>query len=179
MTSGAIRPFVDGDGAAGFHSGVHALDDFLVRHAATNERRGICRVYVRERAPEDPPDLPAVVGFYTLSMADVEADEVVSVLGSRLPRYPMPVALIGRLAVDERARGRRVGEALLVDALRRVLDAAGVVGCVGVVVDAKDERAEAFYARYDFQPLRAGPRPRRMFISVAQVRASFDDLRTE
>jgi len=111
MTSGVNRPIEDGDGASGLRSGVRALDDFPARHAVDNDRRGICRVYVRARDHEDPADAPRVVGFYTLSMADVEADEAALALGTRLPRHPMPVALIGRLAVDHRARGRGIGVA--------------------------------------------------------------------
>jgi len=70
-----------------------------------------------------------------------------SVIGQELPGYPMPVALIGRLAVDERARGRRLGESLLIDALERVVAAAEILACLGVIVDAKDEGAERFYEK--------------------------------
>lgn len=82
-----------------------------------------------------------------------------------LPKYPMPVALIGRLAVHQRAHGRRFGEKLLIDALQRVVVAADIVGCVGVVVDAKDEGAEQFYAKYDLTTIHAENWPRRMFLS--------------
>jgi predicted N-acetyltransferase YhbS len=83
------------------------------------------------------------------------------------------VALIGRLAVDERAQGRRLGEVILLDALRRVLDAADVVGCVGAIVDAKDEGAERFYAKYDFETISAEKWPHRMFVPSATIRAAF------
>lgn len=74
------------------------------------------RTHVVEASAADlQSGLPAVLGFYTLSMASVTSQEAASVLERRLPRYPMPVALIGRLAVDERARGRRHGETLLID----------------------------------------------------------------
>jgi hypothetical protein len=65
--------------------------------------------------------------------------------------------------VDQRATRRRIGEALLMDALRRVIDAASVLGCVAVIVDAKDEDAERFYAKYDFVTVAADAWPRRMF----------------
>lgn len=168
MTSPEVRPFALEDAATGFRSGVRALDDFLARHAAVNDALGVCRTYVM------PGDDPPVLGFYTLSMADVESAEVAPALGARLPRYPMPVALVGRLAVDERARGRRIGEALLVDALRRTLEVSAVVGCVGVIVDAKDGGAAAFYARYGFAALTAGAWPQRMFLPLATIRESFE-----
>jgi len=164
-----------GDVAAGFRCGKHPLDDFFARHALTNDGVGICRVYVLRRCDADPPSLPPILGFYTLSMASVTAESLSSVLREKLPRYPLPVALIGRLAVDERAQGRRLGEAILLDALRRALDAAEVVGCMGVVVDAKDEGAERFYAKYDFETIAAESWPRRMFVSSATLRAAFAD----
>lgn len=85
----------------------------------------------------------------------------------------MPVALIGRLAIDTRAQGRRFGEALLLDALARVVDAAGIVGCTGIIVDAKDEGAEQFYAKYDFVAVSAETWPHRMFLAIATAKAAF------
>jgi GNAT superfamily N-acetyltransferase len=141
------------DVVAGFRCGKRPLDDFFARHALANDRAGICRVYVLRRCEADPPILPPILGFYTLSMASVPAASLTSILREKLPRYPLPVALIGRLAVDEQAQGRRLGEVILLDALRRALDAAEVVGCMGVIVDAKDESAERFYAKYDFETI--------------------------
>ena len=108
-------------------------------------------------------------------MASVTADSLTRVLREKLPRYPLPVALIGRLAVDERAQGRRLGEIILLDALRRVLDAAEVVGCMGAIVDAKDEGAERFYKRYDFETIAGEAWPHRMFLSSATLRLAFAD----
>jgi predicted N-acetyltransferase YhbS len=86
----------------------------------------------------------------------------------------MPVALIGRLAIHERAQGRRLGEKLLMDALRRVVDAANLLGCTGVIVDAKDEGAECFYLKYDFVTITEDDWPRRMFLSIETARSAFD-----
>lgn len=85
----------------------------------------------------------------------------------------MPVALIGRLAVDERARGRRLGEAIVLDALLRVITAAEIIGCLGVIVDAKDEDAERFYVKYDFVTVDATSWPHRMFVPIDVARAAF------
>ena len=87
----------------------------------------------------------------------------------------MSVALIGRLAVDERARGRRLGETLLIDALRRVVDAAAIVGCIGVIVDAKDDGAERFSWKYDFVTMHAEEWPRRMFLPIGTAKAAFSE----
>jgi GNAT superfamily N-acetyltransferase len=163
------------DVVAGFRCGKHPLDDFFARHALANERAGICRVYVLRRREADPLSLPPILGFFTLSMASVTADSLTPVLQGKLPKYPLPVALIGRLAVDERAQGRRLGEVILLDALRRVPDAAEVVGCMSVIVDAKNEGAERFYAKYDFETIAAESWPHRMFVSSAMLRSAFAD----
>ena len=92
------------DVVVGFRSGVHPLDDYFARHALPNDRAGVSRCFVL--CPE-VAELPIVCGFYTLSMASVRADAIRSTMKARLPRYPLPVALIGRLAVDERAWSRR------------------------------------------------------------------------
>jgi GNAT superfamily N-acetyltransferase len=161
------------DVTSGFSCGKHPLDDYFRRHALSNDRAGIGRAYVLRRAEGDPSALPRVLGFYTLSMAVAESAHVAKALGAKLPKYPMPVALIGRLAIDTRAQGRRLGESLLLDALARVVDAAGIVGCTGIIVDAKDDGAEQFYAKYDFITVSAETWPHRMFLAIATAKAAF------
>lgn len=168
-------PIERSDIEQGFSCGVRALDDYFARHALSNDSAGIGRAYVLRRDPTQSDALPFVLGFYTLSMALAESDQVAEVLAHKLPKYPMPVALIGRLAVDKRTQGLRLGETLLVDALRRVVTAADILGCMGVVVDAKDEGAAKFYARYDFVSVTHEAWPRRMFLPIAVVRAAFGD----
>src|SRR5262245_44057028 len=101
-------PIEEADAKSGFSCGKHVLDDYFARHALANDRRGIGRAFVLRRAESDPPELPVVLGFYTLSMASAESAQVAVAITERLPRYPIPVALIGRLAVDGRAQGRRL-----------------------------------------------------------------------
>jgi GNAT superfamily N-acetyltransferase len=113
---------------------------------------------------------PIVLGYYTLSMALLGSSEASSVLRTRLPRYPMPVALIGRLAVHELARGRWLGELLLGDAFDRVVALADQIGCLGVVVDAKDEEAERFYLKYAFTSVDETSSPKRMFLPLESLR---------
>lgn len=160
------------DAKSGFRSGKHPLDDYFARHALKNDRDGVGRAYVLRRSELDAPSLPLVLGFYTLSMALVESEQAAKAIEKKLPRYPMPVALIGRLAVDERARGRRLGETLLLDAPRRVVDAADILGCIGVIVDAKDEDAERFYAKYDFVTVHDALWPRRNFLPLSVANAA-------
>jgi GNAT superfamily N-acetyltransferase len=119
------------------------------------------------------PDLgdPTVLGCSTSSMAVLGSSEASAVLQARLPRYPVPVALIGRLAVQEAARGRGLGELLIGDALDRVLAISDPIGCLGIVVDAKDEDAERFYLKYAFTTVEETAFPRRMFLPLASIRA--------
>lgn len=168
-------PLTEKDASSGFHSGEHALDDYFRRHALSNEEAGVGRTYVLRRG-QGVQELPPVLGFYTLSMATVDAAHISALVERRLPRYPMPAALLGRLAVDTRARGRRFGEVLLTDALRRVLEASTLLGCIGMIVDAKNESAYNFYKKYSFiqiQNLDQDLWPKRMFLPIRTIRNSF------
>ena len=150
----------------------HPLNDFLARHALGNDRRGLGKTFVL-RPPGDADDLPPVLGFYTLSMATLDSSAASPHVTGKLPRYPIPVALIGRLAIERRAQRRGYGELLLGDALARVQAAAGQVGCLGVIVDAKDEAAERFYQQYGFHLLAGSDAyPRRLFLPMSTVAAA-------
>ncbi len=175
MTELTIR-IEQADVASGFRSGTHALDDYFSRHALGNDRDGVSTAYVLRRADGDPQEWPRVIGYYTLSMAEVASPLAAAVLGRKLPRYPLPVALIGRLAVHRQVQGRRFGEKLLLDALRRVAAAASGLGCLGVIVDAKDEGAARFYARYGFVALQELERwPHRYFLGMNAIHGAFAD----
>lgn len=90
--------------------------------------------------------------------------ELLADLAKRLPRYPtVPAVRIGRLAVDERFRGKGLGGALLADALRRVLQSPPAA--FALLVDAKDDQAAAFYRHHGFEPLAS--QPRTLFLPVA------------
>ena len=92
-----------------------------------------------------------VVGFYSLAASAVQRSRMSSRVGRNMPD-PVPVILVGQLAVDEACRGRRLGSDLLVDDGRRARSAAGIVGARAVVVQVIDERAKAFYGRFGFRP---------------------------
>lgn len=159
------EPIGPEDPTSGFRCGKHALDDFFKRHALDNDRRGLGKTYVLRQGG-------AVLGYYTLSMADVEPDVLAAPSGARYPRYPLPVALLGRLAVAETAQGKGIEARLLRDALRRVAALADQIGCVGVVVDAMDEEAARFYEKFGFESVTTGPWPRRMFLAIGTLRAA-------
>jgi GNAT superfamily N-acetyltransferase len=110
----------------------------------------------------------------------VERESLPAAIAGKLPRYPVPVVLIGRLAVDERARRQRVGERLLLDAHDRALAIAAQGGAVGVIVDAKDANAVGFYEHYGYEALEDSEAasvsewPRRMFLPMQTLRLARD-----
>lgn len=132
----------------GFDCGHAALDDYLRRYASQSQRHHLAQVYVTEASDGK------VLGYYTLSAASLSHGELPESLARRLPRYPVPAVLIGRLASDRRAResGLRIGSHLLIHALRQALRAADTIGVQCVIVNSKPE-AVAFYCRFGFIPL--------------------------
>lgn len=156
------------DTGSDFSCGIPPLDAYFQKHALPNHARGVGRTYVL-RSPATSTG-PSVIGFYTVSMAQLMRADLPAPAQKGLPAYPLPVALVGRLAVDHRVQGGGYGKVLLGDALQRVLQAAHQVACLGVIVDAKDARAEGFYSRHGFTALAAvGAFPRRMFLPLSML----------
>lgn len=166
-----IAKIEDADVASGFRCGKEPLDNYFARYAVKNHRDGIGITYVLRGKPENPAEPWRVLGFYTVSMAHADAEHLPPELKKKLPKYPMPVALIGRFAIDQRVQGKGLGGKLLFDAFRRIVDAANILGCVWIVVDAKDEDARRFYEKFDFISVPGESWPRRMMIAVGTVRA--------
>ena len=127
-----------------FDCGVEELNSYLQRYSGQHERKGMGRTYVAIEKNDE-----RVLGYYTLASSAVAFD----IVPENLPRHPIPVALIGRLAVDKTARRQRLGETLLIHALQSAQHAAKIVGIYAVVVDAFDESARNFYTRYGFSEL--------------------------
>ncbi len=130
---------------AGFDCGDAALNEFLQKHAGQQQRRDFGKTYL---ALDD--NASTVLGFITVSAGQIATTTLPAEL--KLPRYPVPVLRIGRLAVDTRAQGKGIAQDLLAFALRLALDFSQQVGLYAVVVDAKHERARDFYARLGFIP---------------------------
>ena len=133
---------------AGFSSGVEALDRSFREQATQDVRRRATACYVAVEASS-----ATVAGFYTLAAAGVPLSDLPAEIAKRLPRYPsVPVARLGRLGVGQEHRGRKLGSALLWDAVARSLRSE--IAVFALVVDAKDEAAEAFYRHHGFVLLR-------------------------
>lgn len=144
----SVHPLAASHDRRGFDSGDDALDEFLRRYAGQNERHGISRTFVAVL-----PDAPTVIGYYTLRMGEVSLEQMPEEERRRLPRYPVPVAHLARLAVDRRHRGPGLGEYLLMNALERALTLTDSIGVYAVEVFAKTEAAREFYLRYGFHAL--------------------------
>ena len=146
----SIEKLSKGHDRKSFNCGVPDLDDYLQRFARQNEAAGISQHFVAL----DAPDSRVIHGYYALCAGAVAFDQVSRDLRKRLPRYPVPVAHLGRLAVDQSAAGQRLGEFLLMDALARTLRAADQIGIHAVEVVAINESARTFYRKYGFYPLK-------------------------
>jgi GNAT superfamily N-acetyltransferase len=158
-----IAPLAAGHERAPFDCGDAALNDFLRRFARQNQQRGVNRTFVAL-----PHGSNRVVGFYSLSAGAVAFTELPGALRRSLPRYPVPVAHLARLATCFSVRGRGLGEALLFDALQRVERVSGEIGIVGVEVRAKHDGVRSFYARYGFVPLVEDPL--RLYLPLRSLR---------
>ena len=149
---------------AAFSCGVDALDRYLHVQAGQDSRRRVASCFVLV-APDG-----SLAGYYTLSATGIALADLPPDVVKKLPRYPLvPGALMGRLAVDHRWQGERLGELLLFDAFSRALRSD--LAAYAFLVDAKDDRAETFYKRYEFRGL-SGP-GRRLYIPLADIARLF------
>ena len=151
-----------------FSCGLPELDRYLKRQAGQDVRRRFSRVFVCTAGNAD-----AVLGFYTLSALSLDLASLPEELSRKLPRHPVPCALIGRLAVDASVHGLGLGRLLLADAVRRVVTASQTVAMYALIVDAANDAAKRFYEGYGFAPLTENPM--RLFLPLAN--AAFQSLK--
>ena len=165
----SIRRLQPSDDRSRFRSGNVDLDRFFQRFAGQNQfRHHIGTTYV---AVDDGN----ILGFATVAPSEIAADGIPEAERKRLPRYPLPVLRLARLATEESARGRGIGSTLLQAVFTLAHTMSDELGCVGVVVDAKPD-AIAFYEKLGFVALqpRAGqlgdrPEPLPMFLELGAI----------
>lgn len=149
---------------SGFQSGHEALDRWLERYAGQSERRDAARTFVISGDGR-------VIGYYALLAGELDHDEATGQIRKGMSRYyPIPVAILARLAVDRRHQNRGLGAILLRDALRRVVLASEQLAIRAVVVHAIDESAAGFYAHFGFRALSTTPRT--LMVTLAELRAA-------
>lgn len=134
----------------GFDCGKPPLDDFLKRFALASQRGGGSRTYVVSRNNR-------VVGYYSLAPGSVEPSSVPERVLRGQPKHPVPVVLLARLALDQSEQGKGLGKHLLLDAFRRAIAGAEVIGGRALLIHAKDDEARRFYLRYDAEPSPTDP----------------------
>ncbi len=156
-----IEPLHSAHDRKRFASGTPALDRYFREQVTQDVRRRVSACYVAVEITTGH-----VAGYYTLSAASVLLADLPGEMARRLPRYPaVPVARLGRLAVDQGYRGRGLGGALLWDAVSRA--ARSEIAVFALVVDAKDAQAEAFYRHHGFVAF--GDRPRQLVLPLANL----------
>lgn len=129
-----------------FSCGVVELDNYLHRLAVQQSKKGVAavRVLVESQSPR------TIVGFYTLSAAQVELAQFDEKTQKKLPRYPVPCFRMGRFAVASTHHARGIGKVLMGCAVARCLEAKKQVAAYALLVDAKNEQAKTFYLHYGF-----------------------------
>lgn len=165
----ALRP---SDDRSAFQSGDEALDRFFRKYAGQNQFRHYLGVtYV---AVEDGH----VLGFATIAPGQLDVEELPAATRKKMPRYPLPILRLARLAVDQSAQSQGLGTQLLRFVCRLAGKMADDYGCAGVIVDAKPE-AVSFYKKFGFVPCdalegqsEARPRPTMMFLAMGAMKAA-------
>ena len=143
-----IEKLTPGQDRTLFDCGKQPLNDFIQKYASQNQRLGVSQTYVAIR-----PGANRIEGYYAISSGAVLFATLPDETRKGLPRYPIPVAHIGRLAVEKAAQGKGLGRVLLLDAMERILQAADFIGIHAIEVWAKDDDAKRFYVKYGFVPL--------------------------
>lgn len=161
------EPISEAHGLSAFDSGEPALDDWLRRRALRNEMGGGSRTYVVCAAPGK-----RVVAYYCLAAGAVAHAGTSGQVRRNMPD-PVPVIVIGRLAVDRAFQGQGLGRALLRDAILRTIQAAGIAGIRAILVHAISEAARRFYERCGFHTSSLDPMT--LLITVAEAEKSLAD----
>lgn len=155
-----VEPLTREHDRRSFACGVDTLDRYLKEQATQDIRRGVTSCYIAR-----PSENAKVVGYYTIAMGSVPLGDFPPEIVRKLPRYPsVPVARVGRLAVDAELRGRGLGSVLLLNAIARVHGSD--IAAFAVVVDAENETAATFYLRNGF--VRFESVPQRLFFPLGE-----------
>jgi GNAT superfamily N-acetyltransferase len=143
-----------------FACGVTALDDYLATRATQDIKRRIGNCFVAVT------DDNKIAGYYTLAATSIPLPDITEADARKLPRYPViPAALIGRLAIDQRFQGKKLGGALIIDAAKRAATSDAAI--YALIVEAKDATAKAFYEHLGFATFRS--KPRSLYLPLATL----------
>jgi GNAT superfamily N-acetyltransferase len=160
-----IEPLGPNHDRTAFLCGVPELDAYIQRQAFQDLKRNLAAVFVLTS------DSRTIAGFYTLSSHSIRAAELPEYMAKKLPGFPLPVSLLGRMAVARFLQGQGWGEFLLLHALKRAWIGSRQVASWAVVVDAKSG-VRAFYLKHDFLPLPV--QPNRVFLPMKTIEKVFE-----
>jgi GNAT superfamily N-acetyltransferase len=153
---------------ANFDCGVPLLNEWLQHQAGQAQRKRLASVWIAV-SPAQPN---RVLGYYSLAPWQIAFEGCPESLRKRLPRYPVHVSLIARLAVDREHQGKGLGGVLLADALKRTWLASEAVPVQAVLVHAKDDRAAQFYRNHGFIPF--PHEPHHLYLPMQSVSRLFE-----
>ena len=167
-----IRVLRPSDDRSAFQSGDESLDRFFHKYAGQNQFRHYLGVtYVAA-------DGRRILGFATVAPGQLDVDEIPAAARKKMPRYPLPILRLARLAIDRSAQSLGLGTQLLRFVCQLAVKMSANYGCAGLVADAKPEAVD-FYAKYGFVPYEAlegqsedRPRPTMMFLAMRTIRAA-------
>ena len=160
------RPLAESDNRDLFDCGRDSLNTWFRHHAWANQASGASRVNVITDAVSG-----RVVGYVTLSAAQIERAFLPKPQQRNRPD-PLPVTLLGQLAVDKEFQGQGHAASLLLFALKTAMSAAKIIGSIGVITHPLDDSVRAFYARWGFQDLPFDPR-RAMMVRMIDLERAF------
>lgn len=158
-----IEPLGNNHNRAAFSCGTDDLDNYFRRQASQDTKRRIARIFV----VRSESDNETVLGYYTLSALSIDLSALPSDLAKKLPKHPIPAALIGRLAVSSESQRTGIGKLLLVDAIQRTLAVSDEIAVYAMVVDALNNEAEAFYRSFGFIKLSSDTN--RLFLPLKSI----------
>jgi GNAT superfamily N-acetyltransferase len=129
-----------------FHCNVESLDRYIHKQARQDIKRCISRIFVAS-FPDRPEE---IMGYYSLSTLSIDLSQLPEKMSQKLPKHPIPAALIGRLAVSKNAQKCGIGKMLLVDAIKRTLSVTDQIAIYAMVVDSVNDTAIEFYEQFGF-----------------------------
>ena len=144
-----------------FDCGIEPLNSYLKLYARQAQKRQGARTYVVAKNRQ-------VIGYYTIVFGGVDWNDAPDYVRKGLGKYPIPVMIVARLAVDKSWSGKGVGNSLLLDAVRRAIAASDIAGLRALVVDAKNDTAKKFYEKRGFRPWPV--ESKRLFVTLSEIK---------
>lgn len=158
-----IEPLSSKHDKSSFDCDVLPLNHYLKKQAGQDIKRRVSRVFVAI----EPQDSSRILGCYTLSSLSIQLNELPPSLSRKLPKHPIPAALIGRLATCQQEQGHGIGQMHMANAIRRTLNVSDQIAIYAMAVDAVNEQAQDFYEKFGFK--RLSVEHRRLFLPLKKI----------